>query len=151
MNAQEYAAFESKCAAELEAKQERIAEILLQFSRKIDIHQGRIEFLAGEELYLAATVIPVGSWGSQSQSWLWAWANPSLDANMRAKSQRLQELQATTGNPAFLSKEGIPAAEADAWRFAAVACRQLGGIGALMEPVDQTEWFFVILELAHVK
>jgi uncharacterized protein YjbI with pentapeptide repeats len=150
VDADEYRAFENKCLEELEAKQEGIAEILL-FDREIDFDQCTIRYGHDGELLLEAGIIPIGSWGQQSKTWMWAWANPSMDPVSRAESGSLQQLHGTTGNAEFLSQRAISATERRAWGLTLVACRHFGAVGAYKETVDGTHWFFVIRELKHLK
>lgn len=149
MDSKQYEQFVNDCLVEFEAKQGMIAETVLPFAREIDLEQRTIRFFQEKELVFEAAIIPIGSWGSQSMTWVWAWANPALDSSIRTESEVLQELQKITGNKDFLSKGPISADETKAWGLTAIACRHLDGIGAYRESSGSSHWFFLVREIRH--
>lgn len=41
---------------------------------------------------IAFSIIPIGSWSIEKQSWMWAWANDSLSPSLRAQAQTLRKM-----------------------------------------------------------
>jgi uncharacterized protein YjbI with pentapeptide repeats len=134
---------------ELERKQQQIAELLL-FAPQIDIAGGVINFVEGEETFIETRVLPLGSWGQRSGSWLWAWANPSM-APLQAQLAPLKALGETIGKDEFRRSTPFPAAENDIWRWVAVACRTLEGVGVYKASANDSDWYFLIRKLTHLK
>jgi hypothetical protein len=79
----------------------------------------------------------IGTYSSEYQSWLWAWANEDFPEVARAASRQIQGLYDVTGFRVFLN-EGIGASTEDAQDFTALAVHQLDAIGFFCCPSDDT-------------
>lgn len=151
MDAEQYQQFEGDCLAALEAGQEKIAEVLLFQERHVDLSREAIRFLEGGEPFVEAEVVLIGTWGPRSGTWMWGWANPSLEPAVRARSTDLKQLRVSTGKEEFLSESPLAATERQAWGFVAVAFRHLGGVGVYRISAEAGDWFFLIRKLTHFK
>lgn len=150
MNDNEYQQFVNACIAELEAKQEKIAELLL-FEAQPDLSRETIRFLDGEEVFVEAEIVPIGSRGHQWGSWMWAWANPSWPPELRLHASRLKQLGASTGREEFLSENAFPVKDDETWGIIAVACRHLDALGVYQMLAGDSDFFFAIRKLTHLK
>jgi uncharacterized protein YjbI with pentapeptide repeats len=121
--------------------------VLLADEKRIDLDAGTMEFVAGDEVYLTATLVPVGSWGRESVTWMWAWANSGMPPHLRERSAVLTTTAELAGRAELFSESPVPATEQQAWEFAALACSRLDGAGVYSEPDAGTDWFFVLLEV----
>ncbi len=157
-----FQSFARQCTAELQTKQERIAEILA-FDNEIDFERGVVRFVAGDDLFMEADVTAIGSRGLKSGTWLWAWANPSIKAQADNPIATLAKIDLASldlaspdlaspdlaGLKEFAAESAIPATEQQVWEFAAIACRQAKGIGVFRRGFNGSDWFFVITRLTR--
>jgi hypothetical protein len=149
MTDDEYTAFTRNCFDELQSRQQGIAEILAFDHSDVDLDRGVIGFRSDGRLFVECKVAPVGSWGPESHTWMWAWANPSMPRKLQPAQKRIKALQALTGRAELGAANAIPATEKQAWEFTAMARRQLDGVGAYRLSAEGSDWFFVISALTH--
>jgi uncharacterized protein YjbI with pentapeptide repeats len=143
MNDLEFQRFVQDCREELQRKQEAIAEIaLLQFDLQFD--QGRITYTVDGTLFIDADIVLIGSRGLSSSTWLWGWANSAVGENPDPAIGALRELKTLTGRDEFGAERPFPASEEQAWNYAAIACRHLGGAGVARVTANDSDWFFVL-------
>jgi len=76
-----------------------------------------------------AKVTPIGSYSTTTQTFRWAWSNPSAPEPARAQAARLRELFDVTGIEVF-REETFEADEQMAWELAAMAVAHLSAEGA---------------------
>ncbi|HEV7402610.1 MAG TPA: hypothetical protein VGO11_06790 [Chthoniobacteraceae bacterium] len=94
-----------------------------------------------------ATVIPIGTWSVQSDTWQWAWANPSMVEPGRSRAAQLRGLfEATDGLDCFHA-ELFDCGEAQAWELAALAVDHLGAVGCYAGPAGPTIVFLAIVDI----
>jgi uncharacterized protein YjbI with pentapeptide repeats len=144
----EFERFVRVCQDELRQKQERIAELLL-FEIRVDFPGLRLLYMAGDALFVDAAFVPIGSRGLQSNTWMWAWANPGTAGTDAAAMTRLREFGSKTGRPAFSSAQPLAATDGDAWVYAAIACHELAAIGVARITANDSDWFLLIRSLRH--
>ncbi len=149
MDAAEYQQFENACIVELNAKQEKIAEIAL-LEPVADLSRATIQLVDGEDVFIETEVVPIGSRGVQSGSWMWAWANPSMQG-LGERAKALRELGATTGRGEFLRAQPFPASEGEALAFAAMACHHLDAVGIYTTSANASTWWFAIVKLKQLR
>ena len=60
---------------------------------------GTLQFLdEHKRVGLEATIIiPIGSFSAKTNTWLWGWANQSILPELRAKAEKLKDLEKITG------------------------------------------------------
>lgn len=147
MTDDEYARHADECCRELDRRQQGIAEVVA-FGHDLDFDGGRVRYLHEDTCYLEAQVLAVGSRGLRSGTWLWAWANASASRERAAESRVLRELASVTGRPEFAAGRPFPASAAEARRYAAIACRHVGGLGVVRFEANGSDWIFVVTRLA---
>jgi hypothetical protein len=148
MNDDEFRKFAQECMDDLQARQERIVELAL-FDYEIDSERGVATYTANGTLFIEADVVPVGSRGHESSTWLWAWANPSIDGELAASAGALRDVASSTGRHELAADTAIPATEPEAWEYAAIARRHLDGIGVIRFDANDSDWFLVVCTLTH--
>lgn len=108
---------------------------------------GQLIFSDAGKPVVACAVDFVGTFSSRSDTWMWAWANPSFLAPVKARSQEVRELGEAL-NHLKLACATWPADPVDGWEMTAVMARQLGAIGAYRAPSEQGFLYMVVRE-AH--
>jgi len=99
----------------------------------LDQSRGDLIFTFGDGVVATCPAQIIGSFDSADDSWLWAWANPSIDDSLQRDSLRvrdygqLHQIDRLT-SPAWAGKE------ADAWEMAALACKLCEAQGAYRGP-----------------
>lgn len=149
MDTEEYQQFENICIAEKYAKQEKIAEIVL-FEYVINISRATIQLVEGKDIFIEMDVVPIGSWGVKSGSWMWGWANPALQG-LCEMAMPLKELGAKTGRDEFLREQPFPASAEKVSAFTAISCHHLNAIGVYATSFNNTTWWFAIAKLKYLK
>jgi hypothetical protein len=142
MDTADYARYERSRLDDLEASQIKIAETLLFHERAADPEQGVMEWLENGNVCLRAEALLVGSWGGGRPRWRWGWANPSLGAEARAKTDSVRELR--TWSTEFDNPEFFESSEQHAWGLVAIAARHLNGQGVYSATEEGVRWFFVL-------
>jgi len=129
----EFLVFLASCRNELAAKQETFQRRIQGASRwSYEMTDGTLT--VGDSNF---GMTPIGTYSSDHNSWLWAWANDEFPEVARAASARIQSLHTVTGFRVFIDP-GIQASSADAQDFAAMAVHILGAIGLFRCPSEET-------------
>ena len=97
-----------------------------------------------------ASAIVIGTFSSKSQTWKWAWSNPSVPERSRARSARLKELFETTTMEIF-RKESFSADEEMAWELAAMSVAQLSAEGCYCGPAGHLQVYLAIESIRSVE
>ena len=144
MTNKEFDAFLAKCFQELKNKQDALMGKynLGKFdSFWFDQIAETIQFKDNENVELEFHVVPVGSWSSKSNSWMWAWANKSLTDELGSKAMKIKELASYTGYNTF-EKEAFEADEAMAHELTSMAVHHLNALGMYIVPSDNLKCKF---------
>lgn len=120
MSDEEFYAFLGSCRDELAVKQAAF-EKRIAGARQWHCEMAQASLDIGETKF---GMTPIGTYSTEYQSWLWAWANEDFPELARAASRQIQGLYDVTGFRVFL-EEGIGASAADARDFAALAVHHL--------------------------
>lgn len=139
MTDDEFSSFLSSAMDELRVKQQQLTDHhgLGKFSRWwFDQETETLEFFDNNDAKaLEASVIDIGSYASDSNTWKWAWANDSVLEPLREKASSLRALADLTGMDIFANEDAV---EIDgmpmAWELAAVSVRHLGALGVYRAP-----------------
>lgn len=147
MTDEEFDAFVPRCVKELKRKQ---AALTKQFGlgklARWDHDQTTDHLLLSDSegrVRVEAGTIPVGSYSTNSGTWRWAWANPSVPEASRAKAATLCGLFETTGIEIF-RMELFEAEGEMPWELAAMAVSHLSALGCYRGVVGQLEVFWAI-------
>jgi len=142
----EYNKLLNECVAEVESKNQRLADEhgFGSFERwDIDQQIGELVFSDGGIPKLTCSVTILGSFSHQSGTWMWGWANPSLVEPLTRDTKALREY-GVENSIEDLTVETTPATDEEAWALSAFACRILNGIGLYRGPTGSG---FVIMML----
>lgn len=77
----------------------------------------------------------IGSLDTRRGQWRWGWSNESIDAPLRAHSQKLREY-GMERNIFALTQPTWPATEQDGWNMTALALDLFGAAGAYRAPAE---------------
>jgi hypothetical protein len=152
MNDDEFQEYLDKCYDELEQKQNFLTETfgLGSFERyKYDFEKEEIYFTDNGITRVKAKIIPIGSFNTESKTWMWAWANEAFPEKLRVKSARLKELEDITGFEMF-GKEMVEIEEDMAWEITGMAIHLLNYTGAYRGPANNTLYFYAMDEIEKV-
>ncbi len=122
---------------------------LAVFDSEVDLARGVATYSTDGALFIEANVVPIGSRGQKSSTWLWAWANPSMIGRLGAAVGRLRDAMSKTDRKEFAADTAYAATEQQAWEYAAIARRHLDGIGVVRFDANDSDWFFVVRTLTH--
>jgi Family of unknown function (DUF6882) len=120
---EQFFAFVATCREELAAKQARFQERIAG-PKRWSYELADCSFTIGDERF---PMTPIGTYSTEYQTWLWAWANEELPPAVRKASLPIQALHAITGFQVFLDP-GMPASTSDAENLAALAIHLLGAM-----------------------
>jgi uncharacterized protein YjbI with pentapeptide repeats len=144
----EFERFVHECWDELQQKQEEVS-VLLLFTHRVGFDEGRIAYDLDGSPAAEAAIVPIGSRGLKSGTWLWAWNNPPVADRFGAALEPLREFARTVGRTEFAAQATIPADERQAWSYAAVACQFLVGVGVARITANDSDWFLVLRDLTR--
>lgn len=146
-SAQRYEQFWSEAAATLRTKQQALEDgFQLAAWDRYDWDQdaGEIVFSnGGESRRVIADIDFVGSVSSKSETWLWAWGNPTVEPPMKARVEQVRAFGEARGLDE-LTRAKWPADQTDGWTMAAVAAQILDAAGVYRSP-DEAGWTFLLL------
>lgn len=139
MTDEEFVQFVDSAVAELGEKQERLkAEYGIGSHARwhFDQETEKLDFFDEQDRkVLEMDVIDIGSWASNSKTWMWAWANVTVLPSLRMKAERLKELDSVTGVEIFSEEAAFPLEdEGLAWSLAAMSVRHLNALGVYRAP-----------------
>ena len=152
MNDEEFQGYLDNCYEALERKQQTLMDsygfgLLDQFNHDFD--KGEIYFLRDNTLEVRAKIIPIGCCDAEAETWVWAWADDAFPDALRAKSEKLKELEFMTGFEMFGS-ETIEVDEDMVWEITAMALELLGSEGAYKAPINDVLYFYALSDVQKV-
>lgn len=132
--------------AELE-KQFRLSDY-----ERFDVSQDTAElvFSGGGKSDVIAKVVFVGSFSLRSETWLWAWANESINASL-TKDLAIVRDHGKTHGFRQLTERGWTTHEDEGWELAAVVNYLLKGKGVYRAPADKTILWLVMTDVRLAK
>ncbi|WHY79877.1 hypothetical protein QNH20_12325 [Neobacillus sp. WH10] len=103
-----------------------------------------LQFKTDSEVKLEFNVVFIGSWSSNSDTWMWAWGNESMIHQTRNQSIVLKELQQVTGYDIFANPY-FKCDEAMAHELTAFAVEHLNAEGMYISPDGKSHLFMAIM------
>ncbi len=88
----------------------------------------------------------VGSYSTADESWLWAWANTTLEPSLTLDAQALREYGEAQGHARLTTRKWWGDVD-EAWKMAALAVKLRGGQGAYRGPAGMNFVFFTFGEV----
>lgn len=139
--------FCEKALNDLRAKSSAHASIWgLGHSERWDLNQndGHLIFIFPDKIVSCDAQI-IGSWHRPSQTWRWAWSNPSVRKSLAVQSEKIKAY-GTQRKIEKLITEKWSATEEDAWQMAALACLICNAQGVYRGPAGDTFVFIAFGE-----
>jgi hypothetical protein len=103
-----------------------------------------LQFKNGDEVKLEFKVAAIGTYAEKSSTWMWSWANPSIDKAMSEPVLKVKEFGQTNSYP-LLTKDVVPGSIEDAWEFSAISMMVLGGMAVYSAPNGKSRLFLLVL------
>ena len=103
----------------------------------LDQARGDLIFTFGDGVIATCPAQIIGSFDSASNTWLWAWANPSIAEPLKSDSLRVKDY-GQQHQIARLTTAQWSGTEADAWNMAALACKLCEAQGVYRGPAGNS-------------
>jgi hypothetical protein len=113
----------------------------------LDQSVGDLVFTFSDGMIARCPAQIIGSFDSAAGSWMWAWANPSIEDSLKRASMRVREY-GREHNIGRLTSEEWMGTEDDAWKMAALACKLCEAQGVYRGPAGTT---FVFITFGEVE
>lgn len=148
--------YEDLAASGFEYLQARQSELMDEF--RIDQHErwdwdqtsGKIVFSHQGVPQVDADIHFVGSVSTVSGTWMWAWANESLEESVKALSRSVRELGEELGY-LRLAAAHWPATEEDGWEMTAIAAKALDASGAYRTGDDNGYTYMILKNVRWIR
>lgn len=111
---------------------------------------GNIEFKLPEGMKAVSPAQIIGTYNSDDNTWLWAWANSSIEEKLQVDARQLLKY-GEEHKIEQLTKRKWVGTEKDAWAMAALAVKLCGKQGAYRGPSGATKVFLVFGEVTLMK
>jgi hypothetical protein len=115
----------------------------------LDQTDGRLVF-TGKKVTATAPAQIIGTYSTQSDTWLWGWDHPSVQPPLQEHARRVREYGERHGIAALTTRK-LECTEDDAWGFTAVACHLCGAQGAYRGPAGPALVFMTFGEVTLSK
>ena len=106
----------------------------------VDQDEGKLVFSFTNETTATAPVQIIGTFNSQDKTWLWGWANPSVNDSLKADDLKVKAY-GEQHQISQLTARKWSGSEDDAWAMAALAVKLCGSQGAYRGPAGDTRVF----------
>jgi len=144
--------FIDSCAAELRVKQDRLGDVFdIPHHDRWHWSQERAEIVFSNDgvPVVTATITFVGSLSTRSNTWLWSWANQSLEPAVVGNMARVRDVGEALNRP-HLEVPTWDADESDGWAMTAIAAHLLDAEGAYRTGKDNGFTYMVLSNVRHV-
>lgn len=152
MNDDQFQNYIDTCFEELEKKQQYLIDNFGfgSFDKyEHDFDKEELYFINGDKVVVVAKIVPIGSFNSDNNTWMWAWANEAFPENLQLKSAQLKQLEEITSFEMF----GNEMAEIDedmTWEIAGMALNLLNFKGVYRGPANNTQYFYAMKSVKRV-
>ena len=138
-----------------ELKQKTAAHVEIWGLDKIgrwDLNQGsgKLVFTLRDGLIAASPAQIVGTYNSEDHTWLWAWANSSIDTKLQTDALKLRKYGEEHHIDRLTTAKWV-GTEDDAWAMTALAVKLCGEQGAYRGPSGSTYVFVAFGEVVFQK
>lgn len=107
---------------------------------------GQLEFSLPDGMKAISPAQIIGTYNSEDHTWLWAWANSSIEEKLQVDARQLLKY-GEDHHIDRLTKHKWVGTEEDAWAMAALAVKVCGKQGAYRGPAGATRVFMVFGEV----
>jgi len=117
-----------------------------------DLNQdtGQLIFSLPDGLKAEGPAQIIGTYNSEGHTWLWAWANPSIEDKLKVDALKLRKYGEEHHIDRLTTSKWL-GTEDDAWSMAAVAVKLCGEQGAYRGPAGATRVFIAFGEITLSK
>lgn len=155
MTDEDFDAFLATANAELREKQSRLMQLYRLGEMKrwwFEQATEQLQFFdSHDNCALLARVIDIGSYSLKSNTWRWAWGNPSVLPDLRRKARPLRALEAVTGFDLFGQEDAfVVDGEGMAWELAAISIRHLDAMGCYRSPSSSPDGPITYLAIMEI-
>ncbi len=150
MNDDEFQKFMDTTYDEMELKQHSLQkEFGLGNYERYDLYPENQEiiFSSNSEIVIKANFIPIGTFATSNNSWMWGWNNSAFSNTLREKSEKLKVLAEITGFEIFCNPE-VEIEEDMAWEMAAMSVHVLDAQGLYRAPANGLLYFYAIYNVS---
>ena len=103
-------------------------------------HSGQLVFSLPDDLRAVAPAQIIGTYNTEDQTWLWAWANPSIEDKLKIDALKVRKY-GEKHHVDKLTKRKWTGTEDDAWAMVALAVKLCDKQGAYRGPAGATHVF----------
>ena len=114
-----------------------------------DQETGLLEFFNGDTLKVRIQYQSVGTISRVSNTWLWAWANPSTLEHIKQKALEVRQFGKKQGFEP-LTKAKWYADEVDGWEMTSIMAYLLQAKGAYRFPTEKTYSYAVFMDIQEI-
>ena len=156
MNDDQFELFLTTANEELKAKQESLKEAYGFGTHKrwmFENDKAKLQFFnQDDKLVIESDIINIGSFSPADNTWKWAWAYDSINAQLKAQSLRIKELEDITDLVVFGEDKAFDADEYLAWELAAMSVKHLDALGCYraFSSARNVNMFFAITSIAVI-
>ena len=139
----DFAALQQMSIEELKLKTEGHAKVWgLDRIERWDLSQesGQLVFSLPGDMTAVAPAQIIGTYNTEDQTWLWAWANPSINDKLKVDALKLRKY-GEEHHVDKLTKRKWTGTEEDAWAMVALAVKLCEEQGAYRGPAGATHVF----------
>jgi hypothetical protein len=111
-----------------------------QAAWSVNQDEGTIKFDSPKGIRATAPVQIVGSYNKQDGTWLWGWANPSLETPLTEHARKVRAYGIEKGYD-MLTTPKLACSEDQCWELAALACMLCEAQGAYRGPAGTARVF----------
>ena len=104
---------------------------------------GKLIFTHDGKPQVEADIHFFGTFSTKSDTWMWAWANKSIDEKVKASSRNVKEMGEELGLKELVAGRWT-ATEVDGWEMTAVLAKYLNAIGSYRTPSDTGFTYMVV-------
>lgn len=115
----------------------------------LDQDDGQLIFTS-KKLVAAAPAQIIGTYSTQSDTWLWGWDHPSVVPALQENARRVREYGERHGIEELTTPK-LACTQDDAWRFTALACHLCAAQGAYRGPAGPALVFMTFGEVTLSK
>jgi hypothetical protein len=107
---------------------------------------GRLTFSLPDGMKAVCPAQIIGTWNSEDHTWLWAWANPSINEKLKVDALKVRKYGEEHHIDRLTQSKWV-STEDDAWAMTALAVKLCGEQGAYRGPASATYVFIAFGEV----
>jgi hypothetical protein len=115
----------------------------------MDQTDGQLIFTT-KKLTATAPAQIIGTYSTQTGSWMWGWEHPSVEPHLQEHAKRVREYGEKHGIAALTTRK-LECTEDEAWEFTALACHLSGAQGAYRGPAGPALVFMTFGKVSLTK